>query len=39
MYKVKRELSPWKVPQFNTQTDPDVIFVLLEELFGLSWKD
>ena len=36
--KVKRELLSWKVPQFNTQTDPDVIFLLLDRLFGLRWN-
>jgi hypothetical protein len=36
--KVKRELSLGKSPQFNIQTDPDVILALLEELFGLQWE-
>lgn len=34
--KVKSGLG--LAPQFNTQTDPDVIFVLLDRLFGLRWK-
>jgi hypothetical protein len=35
--KALRELSLGKVPQFNTQTDTDVIVHLLGELFGLQW--
>jgi hypothetical protein len=27
-----------KTPQFNTQTDRDVIFAILDERFGLRWK-
>jgi len=35
--KIKREVSLTKIPQFNTATDTDVIFHLLEEHFGLTW--
>lgn len=27
----------WHIPQFNTQTDPDVVFALLDKFFGLKW--
>jgi hypothetical protein len=37
--KVKREVSLTKTPQFNTQTDTDVIFTLLDQYFGLRWKN
>lgn len=37
--KVKREVSLMKPPQFNTQTDSDVIFTLLDQYFGLRWKN
>jgi hypothetical protein len=33
-----RELSIGKVPRFNTQTDPDVIFFLLDKYFYLKWS-
>ena len=36
--KVKREISLTKIPQFNTQTDTDVIFSLLDHYFGLRWN-
>ena len=26
------------IPQFNTQTDPDVVFALLDKYFGLKWQ-
>jgi len=35
--KLRRELS-FKLPHFNTQTDTDVIFALLDHYFGLKWK-
>ena len=38
MDKVKREVSFTKIPQFNTQTDSDVIFTLLDYYFGLRWN-
>jgi hypothetical protein len=37
-HAVKRHLSLSKIPQFNTQTDPDVIFGFLKNCFGLSWE-
>ena len=36
--KIAREVSLGKIPQFRTQTDPDVIFALLDHYFGLRWK-
>lgn len=36
--KIKRELSLTKIPQFNTLTDTDVIFHLLDKHMGLRWK-
>lgn len=36
--KVKREVSLTKVPQFNTITDTDVIFYLLDKHFSLRWN-
>lgn len=35
--RVKREVSITKIPQFNTATDTDVLFHLLEKHFGLTW--
>jgi hypothetical protein len=32
-----RNNSPFKSPQFNIQTDTDVIFYLMEKYFGLRW--
>ncbi len=37
--KLKREVSLTKTPQFNTQTDSDVIFSLLDHYFKLRWKN
>lgn len=37
-HKIKRELTLTKIPQFNTQTDGDVIFTLLDRFFGLRWE-
>jgi hypothetical protein len=37
-YKISRGLTMTKLPQFNTQTDPDVIFVLLDKYFSLRWN-
>ena len=37
--KIKREVSLTKIPQFNTQTNTDVIFHLLDKLFGLRWNN
>ncbi len=37
--KIKREISLAKTPQFNTQTDTDVIFSLLDQYFKLRWKN
>jgi hypothetical protein len=36
--KIKREVSLTKTPQFNTLTDTDVIFHLLDKHMGLRWK-
>lgn len=36
--KIKREASRAKVSQFNTLTDTDVIFYLLDKHMGLRWK-
>lgn len=36
--KIKREVSLTKIPQFNTLTDTDVIFHLLDKHMGLRWK-
>ena len=36
--KVKEQTSLAKSPQFNTQTDTDVIFLLLDKYFGLRWR-
>ena len=36
--KIKRAFSFGKPPQFNTQTNTDVIFCLLENLFDLRWE-
>jgi len=36
--KMKRELSISKIPQFNTESDTDVIFAILTKYFGLSWE-
>lgn len=36
--KVKKALFTWEAPQFSTRTDPDVIFLLLDRLFGLRWN-
>jgi hypothetical protein len=38
MNKVLREVTFTKIPQFNTQTDSDVIFYILDEHFGLKWS-
>lgn len=38
MNKVLREVTFTKIPQFNTQTDSDVIFYILDEYFGLKWN-
>ena len=38
MNKVFREVTFTKIPQFNTQTDSDVIFYILDEHFGLKWS-
>jgi hypothetical protein len=36
--KIKLEMTLFtKIPQFNTQTDTDVIFTLLQHYFGLTW--
>lgn len=35
--KLKREVSITKIPQFNTLTDTDVIFQMLEKHMGLKW--
>lgn len=36
--KIKREVSLTKIPQFNTTTDTDVIFHLLDKHMGLRWN-
>lgn len=36
--KLKREVSLTKIPQFNTTTDTDVIFHLLNKHMGLRWS-
>lgn len=36
--KLKRDFSLTKIPQFNTTTDTDVIFHLLERHFLLTWS-
>ena len=36
--KMKRELTLTKLPSFETNEDTDVIFFLLDKLFGLRWK-
>lgn len=36
--KIRRGLSIRKIPQFNTQTDTDIIFDLLSEHMRMSWK-
>lgn len=36
--KVKRELTLTKLPSFETNEDTDVLFFLLDKLFGLRWK-
>lgn len=36
--KIKREVSLTKIPQFNTTTDTDVIFHLLDKHMGLKWN-
>lgn len=36
--KLKREVSLTKTPQFNTLTDTDVIFHMLEKHMGLRWS-
>lgn len=36
--KIARELTLFKIPQFSTQTDTDVIFTLLKHYFNLTWK-
>ncbi len=36
--KIKREVSLTKIPQFNTLTDTDVIYHLLDKHMGLRWK-
>ena len=36
--RLKRELSFGKIPQFNTQTDADIIFELLKDYFGIIWE-
>ncbi len=36
--KIRQEVSFTKIPQFNTQTNTDVIFYLLEKFFGLTWS-
>lgn len=38
MNKVLREVTFTKIPQFNTQTDSDVIFYILDEYFDLKWN-
>ena len=35
--KLKREFSFGKIPQFNTQTDTDIILELLKNYFGIIW--
>ncbi len=37
--KVKYKVSLTKTPQFNTQTDTDAIFSLLDHYFNLRWKN
>ena len=37
--KIKRQIGLTKIPQFNTQTDTDVIFYLLDHYFGLRWTN
>lgn len=36
--KLKREVSLTKIPQFNTLTDTDVIFHMLDKHMGLRWS-
>lgn len=36
--KLIRQFSLRKIPQFNTQTDSDVIFFLLDKLFHITWQ-
>jgi hypothetical protein len=35
--KVKREISLTKIPQFNNQTDANVIFSLLDHYFRMNY--
>ena len=36
--KIIWEMSIINLPQFNTETDPDIIFHLLEKYLGLKWS-
>lgn len=36
--KIMREITLTKTRQFNTQTNTDVVFYLLENYFGLKWE-